>query len=99
MAALLDPATPLNVEFSTHIGVDVKGEVWSAIEVPNSARLFGSLRSIRVDARVDDLAVPNMGLMPTGSGELMLSVSAALRKKLRKDIGDEVRVVLVRRLT
>jgi hypothetical protein len=44
--------------------------------------------------RVDDL-----GLMPTGAGELMLSVSAALRTKLGKDVGDEVRVVLLRRLT
>jgi hypothetical protein len=40
-----------------------------------------------------------MGLMPTGSGELMLSVSAALPKKLRKDIDDEVHVVLMRRLS
>ncbi len=99
MAARLDPPIPLDVEFSNRIGVDVKGDVWSAIEVPNSADVFGSLRSVRVDAKVDDVVVEDMGLMPTGSGELMISVSAALRKKLGKDVGDEVRVVLLRRLT
>jgi hypothetical protein len=54
---------------------------------------------VRVDAKVDEVVVEDMGLMPTGSGELMLSVSAALRKKLGKDVGDEVHVVLLRRLT
>ena len=61
--------------------------------------MFGSLMSVRVDVRVDDVLVENMGLMPTGSGELMLSVSAALRKKLGKDVGDEVHVAILRRLT
>ncbi len=60
---------PLDVEFETRIGVDVKGDVWSAIQVPNSAKLFGSLRSVRVDVKVDDVVVENVGLMPTGSGE------------------------------
>ncbi len=99
MPPVLDEPIPLDYEYSTPIGVDVKGDTWSAIVVPDSARIFGSLRSVRVDARVDDVLVENMGLMPTGSGELMLSVSAALRKKLGKDVGDEVHVVLLRRLT
>lgn len=99
MATRLDPPVPLDCQFTASIGVDVKGDRWSAIEVPDSATLFGSLRSVRVDATVDDVPVNDMGLVPTGSGELMLSVSAALRKKLGKDIGDTVTVVLLRRLT
>jgi hypothetical protein len=99
MVTRLEHPVPLDLEFTAAIGVDVKGEIWSAIAVPGSATLFGSLRSVRVDATVDDIAVTDMGLMPTGSGELMLSVSAALRKKLGKNVGDEVRVVLLRRLT
>lgn len=98
MAALENPI-PLDREFDATIGVTVKGDVWSAIEVPDSAALFGSLKSVRVDARVDDVLVENMGLMPTGSGELMLSVSLALRKKLKKEVGHRVHVVLLRRLT
>jgi hypothetical protein len=99
MVTRLDPPIPLNVAFSSRIGVEVKGDVWSAIEIPSSAELFGGLRSVRVDAKVDDVAVDDMGLMPTGAGELMLSVSAVLRKKLGKNVGDAVQVILVRRLT
>jgi len=99
MPARLDPPQPLDIEFVASIGVDVKGDVWSAIQVPDSAAQFGSLRSVRVDATVDDILIENIGLMPTGTGELMLSVSAALRKKLGKDVGDVVRVALLRRLT
>jgi hypothetical protein len=99
MNARLDQPIPLDIKFSASIGVKVKGSVWSAIQIPNSVDKLGSLRSVRVDATVDDVPVENMGLMPTGSGELMISVSAALRKKLGKDVGDEVDVVLLRRLT
>ncbi len=35
-----------------------------------------------------------MGLLPTGAGELMLSLTAQARKKLGKDIGDRVAVRL-----
>jgi hypothetical protein len=84
VTAALDQPFPVDHAFSTSIGVNVEGDIWSAIEVTDSAKLFGSLRSVRVDAAVDEVLVENMGLMPTGSGELMLSVSAALRKKLGK---------------
>ena len=99
MTPRLDEPIPVDLEFRSTIGVDVKGDTWSAIAIPDSAKVFGSLRSVRVDARVDEVAVENMGLMPTGSGELMLSVSAALRKKLGKNVGDEVQVIIIRRLT
>ena len=99
MVTRLDPPTPMNVAFSSHIGVEVKGDTWSAIEIPNSTALFGGLGPVRVDAQVDEMVISDMGLMPTGSGQLMLSVSAALRKKLGKEVGVEVHVVLLRRLT
>ncbi len=99
MATRLDPPIPLDYEFQAPIGVDVKGDIWSAIAVPDSAGTFGSLKSFRVDAKVDEVLIEDMGLMPTGSGELMLSISAAVRKKLGKDVGDDVHVVILRRLT
>jgi hypothetical protein len=58
-----------------------------------------SLRSVRVDVKVDGAVVEDTGLAPTGSGEPMLSVGAALRKSLGNEVGDEVRVVLLHRLT
>ena len=99
MPPQLEQPVTLDYEFTAAIGVNVKGDVWSAVQVPNSVAVFGSLRSVRVDARVDEKLVENIGLMPTGSGELMLSVSAALRKKLGKDVGDQVNVIILRRLT
>jgi hypothetical protein len=99
MTSRLDQPLPVDYEFSARIGVEVKGDVWSAIAIPDSVKVFGSLRSVRVDVRVDDVLIENLGLMPTGSGELMVSVSAALRKKLGKAVGDDVRVAILRRLT
>ncbi|MEJ1230519.1 MAG: hypothetical protein WDM88_07715 [Galbitalea sp.] len=63
MVTRLDPPIPLDIAFSSRIGVEVKGDTWSAIQVPNSAELFGSLRSVRVDVKVDEVVVEDMGLM------------------------------------
>lgn len=91
--------TPLNHTFTAPIGVDVKGELWSCVEMPGSAEFFGTKRAVRVDAVVDEIPVPNVGLMVTGTGGHMLSISAKLRKQLGKEIGDTVTVHLTRRLT
>ena len=55
-----DPA-PLDHTFTAPIGVDVKGEVWSCVEMPDSAGFFGTKRAVRVDATVDDIPLPNAG--------------------------------------
>ncbi|MCO5214768.1 MAG: hypothetical protein M9950_01230, partial [Thermomicrobiales bacterium] len=60
--------TPLNHTFTALIGVDVKGELWSCVEMPGSAEFFGTKRAVRVDAVVDEIPVPNVGLMVTGMG-------------------------------
>lgn len=89
---------PMHVSFSAPIGVLVKGELWSCVEIPGSVELFGTGRAVRVVAQVDEEPV-TAGLMPTGSGGHMLSISAKLRKKLGKDLGDTVTVLLSERLT
>lgn len=94
----IDPID-LDHSFTAPIGVDVKGDIWSCVEMPGSAEFFATGKSVRVDATVDGIAVPNMGLMPTGTGGHMLSISAKLRKRLGKDIGDTVDVHLSRRLS
>ncbi|WP_413355128.1 DUF1905 domain-containing protein [Microbacterium sp. 1P06AB] len=53
----------------------------------------------RVDLTVDAVEMPNVGLMVTGTGGHMVSLNAAVRKKLGKGIGDTVTVRLTRRLT
>ena len=84
--------------FTAPIGVEVKGETWACVEMPGSAEFFGTGRSVRVDLTVDDVEMPNVGLMATGTGGHMVSLNAAIRRKLGKDIGDMVTVHLTRRL-
>lgn len=91
--------TPLDHTFTAPIGVDVKGETWSCVEMPGSAEFFGTRRAVRVDATVDGVPLADVGLMVTGRGGHMLSLSAKLRKQLGKDIGDLVTVKLDRRLS
>jgi hypothetical protein len=88
----------LGVEFVAPIGVEVKGNVWDCVEMPGSAEFFGTKRSVRVDAMVDDVELDDIGMMVTGRGGHMISLSAPVRKRLGKGIGDEVTVVLRRRL-
>jgi len=90
---------PLDHTFVAPIGVDVKGETWSCVEMPGSAELFGTGKSVRVDAIVDGIELPNVGLMVTGTGGHMLSLNAALRKALGKGIGDTVEITLTQRRT
>ncbi len=90
-----EPAA-LDHSFDGPIGVEVKGEVWACVAIPGSEELLGTGMSVRVDATVDGVLLPNVGLMPTGKGGHMLSLSAAVRKKLGKDLGDTVTVRLAR---
>ena len=89
---------PMHFSFTAPIGVLVKGDLWSCVEIPGSVELFGTGKAVRVVAQVDDQPV-TAGLMPTGSGGHMLSISAKLRKKLGKEVGDDVVVLLSERLT
>jgi len=68
---------------------------WCVIEIPGSAELLGTGRSVKVEGTVDDVPF-SIGLMPTGRGMHFLNVSAGLRRKLGKGVGDAVEVHLAR---
>lgn len=68
---------------------------WAVVEVPDSQAFFGHGKSVRADTTVDGVTVTS-ALMPTGQGHHFISVSAALRKKLGKDVGDQVQVRIAR---
>ncbi|MHA6667452.1 DUF1905 domain-containing protein [Homoserinimonas sp. A447] len=68
---------------------------WAVIEVPESEAFFGHGKSVRADTTVDGVAVTS-ALMPSGRGHHFISVSAALRKKLDKGVGDQVEVRIER---
>lgn len=83
--------------FEAPIGVEVKGETWSCVEIPGSAEFFGTGKTVRVDALIDDVKLENVGAMVTGTGAHMVSLNAKVRKSLGKDIGDTVAVTITRR--
>ncbi|MDN3444351.1 DUF1905 domain-containing protein [Microbacterium sp. APC 3901] len=85
------------LSFHTTIGVEVKGETWSCVEIPGSAEFFGTGKTVRVDALIDDVKLENVGAMVTGTGAHMVSLNAKVRKSLGKDIGDTVEVTITRR--
>ena len=95
---MTDFPQPLDHTFTAPIGVDVKGQLWECVEMPGSAEFFGTKRSVRVDATVDDIPINDVGMMVTGTGGHMISLNAKIRAKLGKQLGDEVTVHLQRRL-
>ncbi len=49
---------------------------------------------VRVKGSIDGYQISNYHLMPSGKGTLFLSVKSEIRKKIKKQAGDYVRVVL-----
>lgn len=45
---------------------------------------------------IDDYELKQIKLMPFGNGQLFLPVKAAIRKKLKKQVGDVVNIILFR---
>ena len=85
------------LSFEAPIGVDIKGDTWSCVEIPGSAEFFGTGKTVRVDAQVDDVTLEDVGAMVTGTGGHMVSLSAKVRRAPGKDVGDRVSVVITRR--
>lgn len=48
---------------------------------------------INVKGTIDNIELPRCKLMPKGDGQLFLPVNATIRKKLKKQAGDHVRIV------
>jgi hypothetical protein len=83
------------LEFSARIVNPEWMPSWAVIEVPDSQAFFGHGKSVRANTIVDSVPVTS-ALMPTGQGHHFISVSAALRKKLGKGVGDRVAVRIER---
>ena len=49
---------------------------------------------VRVKGSIDGIPFDKYHLMPMGNGQLFLPVKAAIRKKIKKEAGDYVRVIL-----
>lgn len=67
---------------------------WTSVDWPDSKSILGTGKTVKVNCRVDNLEFP-VTLMPNGTGCHMLPLKADVRKKLKKDIGDSVSVVII----
>jgi hypothetical protein len=70
---------------------------WTYIRVP--AALAGKLmpgnkKSFRVKGKLDELVVEKVALLPMGEGDFIMALKANIRKTLRKQKGDSLRVEL-----
>ena len=59
--------------------------------LPDKNALFGW---VKVKGTIDGFVIKKYHLMPFGNGELFLPVKAEIRKKIKKQAGDYIRVIL-----
>jgi len=68
---------------------------WTYAEIPeilqNKNNPFGW---VKVKGFIDDYELKQYKLMPMGNGKLFLPVKAAIRKKIKKEAGDFIKVIL-----
>lgn len=68
---------------------------WTFARVPKeklpSKKFFGMLQ---VSGQVDDFSFEKKHLMPMGDGTVFLPLSKEIRSKIKKEAGDEVRLIL-----
>lgn len=63
-------------------------------EIPKTERLHGGF--VRVKGMVDDIAINGYNLMPMKDGRMFFPIKSDIRKKIKKEAGDTIKVVLYR---
>lgn len=70
---------------------------WTYIQIPAALAQQlkpGNKKSFRVKGRLDDHVISGMALFPMGDGDFILAIKAAIRKAIRKQMGDTLEVQL-----
>ncbi|HET6254818.1 MAG TPA: YdeI/OmpD-associated family protein [Puia sp.] len=70
---------------------------WSYIRIPAAmaAKLMpGNKKSFRVKGKLDEHPIGKVALLPMGEGDFIMALKASVRKTLRKQKGDSLRVEL-----
>lgn len=72
---------------------DFKGG-WTYAEIPEIPMPKTSFGMLKVKGNIDDYAFSKVNLMPLGNGNLFLAVKSEIRKKIKKQAGDTVHIIL-----
>jgi hypothetical protein len=87
----------LDIRFTARLGKVRPTDTWICVQLPDSARIFGTRGLVQVAGTVD--GQPFTGaFMALGDGTHKLPVAAPIRRAIGKNDGDDVSVHLTTRL-
>ena len=67
---------------------------WTYAEIPEIPMPKTSFGMLKVKGKIDNHEFSNVRLLPLGNGHLFLAVKSQLRKKINKQAGDTVHIIL-----
>lgn len=67
---------------------------WTYAEIPEIVMPKTTFGILKVKGKIDDYELSNVRLMPLGNGNLLLPIRFEIRKRIKKQAGDSVHILL-----